>query len=476
MTFIKKLLVLMLIIYVSPTFAQVNISAFNYQGELIDTGTPANGEYDFLFTAFDAPVNGSQVSVFSANNIQVSNGLFAIPQVDFSLTEIVNNEELWMTIEIKKSSDPVSSFETLEENQKLQTVPYATMAHFASEASFAVHASWANEATSLIINGSSTNDILAYDGNSWVPQNNPWHHQGNVLSTADSSTPYQISFGDTAPNSNVEFTVKSDETGILSQFIGGDGLYNEYIENGLAKGYIGSVQDGTITGTTTDDFELGTSGFNQTGNVHLTINAIPRLTVRNNGSVGIGNSEPTGRLQVGSNALFVSNGNKVGVGTPIPTAKFQVNSASNQSEALTVKIDNQTKLKVHSNGGVAIGKDTTPPTEGLYVHGDIKQNSASNGMLKYMARVRCLDTGSSVTSFHNGVNNGSITVNDLGTAGSCAVNFPTDINQRYWQITAVSANGNHNANCHTVFANNQFICQRTLSGSFNNGDIMILVY
>jgi len=458
------------------SYSQPLISAFNYQGELLDNGSPANGEYDFIFMAYDASTNGNLISTFSVNNIQVNNGLFNIPDLDFGENELLNNDEMWISIEIKKSSDPVSAFEVLSDRQKINYAPYAGKSFYSENANFATTSFQAGVAGGLSINGSNVDDILVFDGNQWSPQSNTWKQQGNVLSTVEGASPSQVSLGEPVPNFNVKFTVKSDVNGINSQFIGGDGIYNEYIESGVAKGYVGSVQDGTVTGTTSDDFEIGTSGFNQAGKLHLTINAVPKLTVSNNGSIGIGNTEPAGRLQVGANALFVSNINKVGVGTPIPTAKLQVNSASNQAEAMAVKIDNQTKFKVQSNGGVAIGRDTTPPTEGLYVHGDIQQNSASNGMLKYMARVNCLNSGSTVTRFHNGVNNGNITVTDLGTTGSCAVNFPSDINERYWQITAISSSGNHNANCHTVFANNQFICQRTLSGAFNNGEIMILVY
>jgi hypothetical protein len=252
-------------------------------------------------------------------------------------------------------------------------------------------------------------------------------------------------------------------------------MFNEYIENGTPRGYVGSVQDGSLSGTGSDDFEMGTAVAND-GKLHLTIKAVPKLTIGSNGSVGIGNTEPTGRLQVGSNALFVSNSDKVGIGTPIPTAKLQVNAAASQGAALDVKIENQSKLKVHSNEGTSIGKDVTPPVAGLYVEGDIKQSSASNGMLKYMVRVNCLTSGSTITRFHNGVNTGAITASDLGSTGACAVNFPTNINERYWQVSAISSSGNHHANCHTVFANNQLICQRTLSGAFNNGEMMILVY
>jgi len=474
MNIIKSVIWIMGVLVLFNVQAQTSISAFNYQGELLENGSPANGLYDINFTAFDTNNLVDEVGFYAASDVMVNNGLFVIPELDFGQNTLLDNDKLWLSIEIKKSSEPDSAFEILHEAQKVTNVPYATRAIVADGADFATQAFWAGEALGLNINGSDVDDILVYDGNSWMPQNNPWVSQNHVLSTADNAAE-QVVIGSTAATSNARLTVTSKNNGITTQFKGVAGMFNEYIEDGMPRGYIGSVQDGSLSGTDTDDFEMGTAVANN-GKLHLTIKAVPKLTIGSNGSVGIGNTEPTGRLQVGGNALFVSNGNKVGIGTPIPTAKLQINASSSQGAALDVKIDNQTRLKVHSNEGISVGKDVTPPVRGLYVEGDIKQSSASNGMLKYMVRVNCLTTGSSINHFHNGVNTGTITASDLGFTGACAVNFPTNINERYWQVSAISSSGNHHANCHTVFANNQLICQRTLSGAFNNGEMMILVY
>ena len=475
MNIIKSVVWFMGLLVLFNVQAQTSTSAFNYQGELLDNGSPANGLYDINFTAFDTNNLTVEVGFYAASNVMVNNGLFVIPELDFGENTLLDNDELWLSIEIKKSSEPVSAFEVLLEAQKVTNVPYATKAYMADGAAFATQSFWANEALALNINGSTADDILVYDGNSWLPQNNPWQQQGNILSTTANDSGQQVTVGTTAATSTARLTVASMGNGITTQFKGVGGMFNEYIEDGIPRGYIGSVQDGSLSGTGSDDFEVGTAVAND-GKLHLTIKAVPKLTIAANGSVGIGNTEPTGRLQVGSNALFVANSDKVGIGTPIPTAKLQVNASASQGAALDVKIENQSRLKVHSNEGTSIGKDVTPPVEGLYVEGDIKQSSASNGMLKYMVRVNCLTSGSTITRFHNGVNTANITVSDLGSTGACAVNFPSNINERYWQVSAISSSGNHYANCHNVFANNQLICQRTLSGAFNNGEMMILVY
>ncbi len=52
-------------------------TAFQYQGQLNNGTSPANGSYDFQFTLFNAVTNGSALSVTETNfNVGVTNGLF----------------------------------------------------------------------------------------------------------------------------------------------------------------------------------------------------------------------------------------------------------------------------------------------------------------------------------------------------------------------------------------------------------------
>ncbi|NHZ85241.1 MAG: hypothetical protein GWP19_05100 [Planctomycetia bacterium] len=66
--------------------------------------------------------------------------------------------------------------------------------------------------------------------------------------------------------------------------------------------------------------------------------------------------------------------NNVGIGEKDPSDKLHVNSDSGQN-ALRVQVDGATKLRVFSNGGTAIGANyQSTPSNGLYVHGDIKNS------------------------------------------------------------------------------------------------------
>jgi hypothetical protein len=58
-------------------------TGFTYQGRLTDAGKPANGQYDFRLTLFDATSGGNQVgSPLIVSNQTVSGGLFTI-SLDF---------------------------------------------------------------------------------------------------------------------------------------------------------------------------------------------------------------------------------------------------------------------------------------------------------------------------------------------------------------------------------------------------------
>ena len=78
-------------------------TAFKYQGRLTDGGSPANGDYDFNFSLYDALSGGSQVgSTFSVNGVPVANGLFTV-ELDFGSNAFLGDAR-WLAIEVKPTS------------------------------------------------------------------------------------------------------------------------------------------------------------------------------------------------------------------------------------------------------------------------------------------------------------------------------------------------------------------------------------
>ena len=74
---------LLLIGLPAAVYAATVGTAFTYQGNLTDGGSPANGQYDFQFKLFDAASGGGQVgSTLVKDNVEVTNGFFSV-ELDF---------------------------------------------------------------------------------------------------------------------------------------------------------------------------------------------------------------------------------------------------------------------------------------------------------------------------------------------------------------------------------------------------------
>ena len=81
------------------------------------------------------------------------------------------------------------------------------------------------------------------------------------------------------------------------------GLY----ENDFYRGYIGSY-----SGANNEDVDFGTGGGNSAGNLHLTIEAQPKVTLNKNGKLGIGTQSPEYPLQVnGITGTFSDSGIRI---------------------------------------------------------------------------------------------------------------------------------------------------------------------
>ena len=65
------------------TLAQPLTTAFTFQGELRNTGTPVSGVYDLRFRLYDAASGGTQLgSTLCSDNVSLSSGRCTV-QLDF---------------------------------------------------------------------------------------------------------------------------------------------------------------------------------------------------------------------------------------------------------------------------------------------------------------------------------------------------------------------------------------------------------
>lgn len=414
-----------------PVFAAVG-SGFNYQGELLNAGMPSNGNFDFSFGLFDAAVGGNQIgSNVIKGNRPVVNGLFSIDNIDFG-DAAYDGDALWLRITVRETGNPGSET-TLSPRQKISAVPYAVQADYLGPI------------------GASNGDVLKFVGGEWVPSSSggtsPWSVSGSNIYYSTGL----VGIGVTNPSAS--FHVDSLSV-VPAIFDGGSSMYVLYRENGVNRGYIGSYQNPSNPGINDEDFEIGTF-MGSVGSVHIaTGNNEPRLTVTADGDVGIGSISPMADLMV---------------------------DGDNQGDVLRARINGSTKFYVNENGGTSIGSLVAPPNDGLRVSGDVSQSLSSNGLMKYMALVDC-GSSPSVDRQYNGVSTGTITVSG-SSAGQCVVDFPTNIDNRFWQVSVVygstSGSGQKAANCRLdtgstdkLFCNVSRLDQATLVG----GSFMVLIY
>lgn len=185
-------------------------------------------------------------------------------------------------------------------------------------------------------------------------------------------------------------------------------------------------------------------------------------------------------IENGSNLNYTAG--NVTIGSAVDIGDLTIDGTTD-GDLFRVRVDTITKLRVDDNGGLGIGSISPPPINGLRVKGDVQQTLASNGLMKYMALVDC-GGGSSVIRQYNGIDSNVITATGAANTGQCTVAFPTDINNRFWQVSIDFSGGGaivspKIAQCTLAFqTQDKLFCTITdlVNESFENGNIMILVY
>ena len=107
---------------VAQSPAQVT-TAFTYQGELEQAGSPASGEFDFEFTLFDASSGGLLVAgPVAVEDVFVDGGLFGT-EVDFGM-DVYGITDVWLEVRVREG-DSTGGFTTLSPRQKITPAPLA---------------------------------------------------------------------------------------------------------------------------------------------------------------------------------------------------------------------------------------------------------------------------------------------------------------------------------------------------------------
>src|ERR1700722_7456199 len=100
-------------------------TAFTYQGQLQNNGSPASGTFNLTFTLFNTNAGGTPaVSPVTNNAVGVTNGLFTV-QIDFGPGPF-SGTNYWLEIAVETNGG--SPFNTLAPRQAVTPTPYAIYA------------------------------------------------------------------------------------------------------------------------------------------------------------------------------------------------------------------------------------------------------------------------------------------------------------------------------------------------------------
>ncbi len=137
----------------ASALAQPLTTAFTYQGELKQSGSPATGTFDLQFKLFDAPSAGNQIgTTLCSNNVNIAAGCFTTV-LDFG--SVFNGQKRFLEVAVRADatgSTPCATatgYTTLAPRQELSAAPNATFALTAAAASTATTAALASDSSQL---------------------------------------------------------------------------------------------------------------------------------------------------------------------------------------------------------------------------------------------------------------------------------------------------------------------------------------
>ncbi|MBI5151721.1 MAG: LamG domain-containing protein, partial [Candidatus Pacebacteria bacterium] len=281
---------------------------------------------------------------------------------------------------------------------------------------------------SLYVN-STDNGLYYYNGTSWASFSNLWQVNSGAISPVTINQ--SLNLGATATASAlVHLAGLAGENSFINTGYFGIGRTAPVVAldvNGSAS-ISGSLtvlgsSPGYIKQLNGNDFIIQTS---PGGNAGLT----DRVTIKNNGNVGIGDSSPTYKLQVAgdikltsSGAIYFADGTSMssaGLGSANNLANttdaiVNADSDANASGALRLQVGGVDKLYIKNDGTVGIG--TTSPSGPLEVY----ESAGGDDKLLVLSTGYAGGNTFSLNPFIYGVSNGGFEIRDVTNAVSRVV-------------------------------------------------------
>ncbi|UCB52184.1 MAG: hypothetical protein JSV10_09390 [Candidatus Zixiibacteriota bacterium] len=261
----------------SASFAAEVPKTINYQGMLTDgAGTPLTGSHNLAFRIWNHPTSGSVKWYENHFGVSIENGLFSVVLGKDSAIILDFAEDYWMSISV--------GAETMPERIELSSVIYALRAEtakLADSATVAVSAAagggWTDDGS--VVRLSSSSDKVG------IGLSNPNRKLYVAENASGLSLPLKID--------NPHSTLNTDATGILFS-VGGQGSHQ--LDANRGKGAL--VYEYTGTWNRGDFHFLQDSNADSANHPNLS-DAV--MTIKNDGTVGIGTSDPNNLLELKGN-------------------------------------------------------------------------------------------------------------------------------------------------------------------------------
>jgi photosystem II stability/assembly factor-like uncharacterized protein len=362
-------LVALAIFNLQPSTAFAQGTAFTYQGQLQNNGSPASGIYDLRFTIYDAITNGSLIAGPLTNSATgVTNGLFTVT-LDFG-GGVFTGPARWLQLDVRTNGG--GAFATLFPFQPILPVPYAIFANTSSNLSGTVPAAQLSAGTANInISGNAATATTATSAASATTATTANSFSGSlagnvtgtqgatVVSTVGGQTAANVAGGASAANAatsanTANTIVKRDGSG---NFAAGTITASNFSGNGAGlTGIPGTFTWQNVTGTSQQ--AASNTGYlaNNAGQVSITLPPSANVgdIVRVSGN-GVGNWKV---IQNAGQSIIA--GNIVGMGTvmggsawtPRENNRVWVSVASSADGRKLVAVDHGNYIHTSTDSGI----------------------------------------------------------------------------------------------------------------------------
>ncbi len=347
-------------------------TGFTYQGRLIHNSEATDGPCDFEFKLYDSPVGGNQLAdTIDINDIDVIDGYFTV-ELDFNDPNVFNGDARWLDISVRPGDS--NSFTTLSPRQQLTPAPYSIYAANAGP-----------------------------DGDWMVSGDNMYSIPSGRVGIGTTSPSSKLHVEDDT-SSDVKVTIKNqNDAGSERLYFGSDA---------------GIIAWGAAASSTPSKWRF----FNNrtSGDYDWVTGGSVKMTLANNGYLGIGTTNPTYMLHI--NETDPGHDLHPMIDNNYRHAGLIIDCAANYDASVLFRENGANKFMIQSDG-------TTDYGLGIYEYGGPGFTTVwKNGRVG-------IGTTSPTSKLHvedDSTNDVKVTINNQNSAGSERLYFGTDAGIIAW--------------------------------------------